>query len=126
MIKKDSLREWDYTLENYYGIGIEVGTVVHKDEHFVLQVLARMAIRLRSRFRHAYAVLLLPSDTAVLHKRLRDRGYSERDLQLRLHHGLEEAAHAPLFDQVVKDAECMDIPTVTRVLADIRSAFAPR
>jgi guanylate kinase len=124
MIKLDELLDWDYTLENYYGVAADLEGSIKNGENIVLQVLARMGIRLKHRLKNARNILLLPQDQAVLAKRLQLRRpkYSSKQLFLRILHGLEEQTHSRLFDKVVRGAEAMDEKTITRILSQTISS----
>lgn len=123
MIKANQLLDWDYTLENYYGVAESLEQSVTSGENIVLQVLARMGIRLKYRLKNARNLLLLPSNQAILTQRLRLRqpNYSPKELFLRILHAFEEKAHARLFDRVVRGAEGLDEKTITKILRQIVS-----
>jgi guanylate kinase len=115
------LTEWDYVLGNYYGTDIKLEDKIRRKDNVVLQVLGRMALRLKRRYSHVCTVMLLPSDQQTLDARLRARGYGGTELAARLNHGQEELTHAPLFDYVVPDADIMTDMHVARVLNDFLS-----
>ncbi len=120
MIRSNGLTEWDHVLGHYYGTAGTLKARVEHGEHVVLQVLARMAVRLQRRsMANVRTVLLLSSDSRTLEARLRARGYGPSDIEQRLHHAIEEEAHAPLFDYVIPDADILSDVDVARRIADI-------
>lgn len=119
LIKNNQFTEWDYVVGHYYGTGLSLENRIKKSENVVLSVLARMAIRLKRRLPNVRTILLMTSDHKMLEKRLKERGYSDRELLLRLAHGDEEIVHAPLFDIVVQDADIMSDADVERTLNEI-------
>lgn len=119
MIRDARLTEWDYVLGNYYGTESSLIERVSCGEDAVLQVLGRMALRLKRQLSPVCTIMLATSDRETLQERLRQRGYSGEELNQRVVHGVEELTHAPLFDFVVPDADIMTDIDVTRILQDI-------
>jgi len=119
MIRAGKLTEWDFVLGQYYGTGISLMRRLSAKEDIVLQVLGRMALRLKTKFPEVCTIMLATSERETLENRLRQRGYSGEELRWRLHHGEEERTHAPLFDFVVEDADIMTEFEVGRTLRDI-------
>lgn len=119
MIRNGNVTEWDYVLAAYYGTDAALAERLATGEDLVLQVLARMAIRLKARLRSVVTVLLTTSDPANLKERLVQRGYSGSEIEQRLQHGEEELVHAPLFDFVIPDADILTDGEVLRVLRDV-------
>ena len=111
--------EWDFVLGHYYGSPVMLFEDAASGKDLVMQVLARMAVRLKGRLSHVFTVLLSTSDSAILNERLEARGYFGAELILRNYHGQEELMHAPLFDVVVPDADIISHNDVLRVLTDI-------
>lgn len=122
LIREGRLFEWDYVLGHYYGTDSALESRVRTGENLVLQVLARMALRIKRRISSACTVMLVTSERETLEARLKARGYTGPDLIARINHGLEEIAHAPLFDFVVPDADIMTDADVIRSLRDIVSS----
>lgn len=119
MIQTESLTDWDFVLGHYYGTGTSLIRRVSANEDIVLQVLGRMALRLKRRFPKVCMIMLKTSEQATLENRLRDRGYSGEQLQQRFHHGMEEWTHSPLFDFLVEDADIMTELECRRTFQDI-------
>lgn len=123
LIRTNQLAEWDYTLGAYYGTSSSFKERCNSQD-IVLQVLARMAIKLKRQISDVRTVLLQTSDRATLAHRLEDRGYAGNELILRVQHGNEEVVHAPLFDFVVPDADILSDDEVLRILHEIISSRA--
>lgn len=119
MIRQGQLTEWDFTLGNYYGTALALRSKVESGQNVVLQVLGRMALRLRARVPNVVTVMLQASDRAVLDTRLAGRGYRADEIEQRIAHADEEAVHASLFDYLVPDADILPEDHVLRILADI-------
>ncbi|MEQ3528687.1 hypothetical protein [Pseudoalteromonas sp. XMcav11-Q] len=112
-IKNNELLEWDYILGNYYGTDLKYRSLIESGSPLVVDILARMAIRLKNKVSNVKTVLLLTSDSHTLQERLIKRGYEGVELIQRTSHGFEEEAHSALFDMVIPDA---DIVTETQAL----------
>jgi len=119
LIRDNKLTEWDYALGNYYGTAISLRERLMSGENIVMQVLGRMALRLKRSFPQTHTIILATSEIETLEQRLIQRGYTCDELRQRVLHGLEELTHAPLFDLVVPDADIMTDFDVTRILQDI-------
>lgn len=119
MIQNNELTEWDFLLGNYYGTGLSLLKRSSSDEKVALQVLGRMAIRLKCRLPQVRTVMLQVSDRTVLRKRLEDRGFAASEIEGRLRLADEELMHSPLFDFVVPDADILTETEVRRVLLEI-------
>lgn len=119
MIKRGAFTEWDYTLGSYYGTGVTLRQRIMAGENVVLQVLARMALRIKARLPGVRTVILLSSDPATLAARLTARGYEKSEIDARMQHSAEEQRHADLFDCIVPDADVYDIATAESFLRDI-------
>lgn len=119
MIRDGGLAEWDFVLGNYYGPSTSLRDRLAAGEDVVLQVLGRMALRLKRALPQVCTLMLTTSGRETLEQRLRHRGYSGDTLILRVLHGTEELTHAPLFDFVVPDADIMTDIEITRTLLDI-------
>ena len=118
-IRNRELLEWDYVLGNYYGTDKSYESRILSGENFAVTILARMAIRLKMKLTNVVSVLLLTSDSDTLADRLEQRGYRGNELLNRSNHGLEEEAHAMLFDLVVADADILSNDHVARILTEI-------
>jgi guanylate kinase len=94
MIRTRQLAEWDYTLGNYYGFGNTLTQRQQIGEDFSVQILARMAVRLRMRSARCVSILLTSGESEVLHGRLHERGYTGDELNRRIAHAQDELVHA--------------------------------
>lgn len=119
MIRRHRLTDWDYVLGNYYGTDVSLRARVTAGEKIVLQVLGRMAIRLKERLPNVTTVMLQTSDMATLADRLSMRHYTEAEVADRVAHAHEEYVHAPLFDVVIPDADILTDDAVLGTLRDI-------
>ncbi len=124
MIKTKSLLEWDYTIDNYYGVGADLQQRLTGNEKIVVQILGRMGLRLKSRLNEVFTILLLPCNQSILERRLATRqpACSKRELHLRTFHREEEQTHAPLFDLVVPSAESRTREEIVAILGQITIA----
>jgi guanylate kinase len=119
MIKKEEVTAWDFILGNYYGTSLSLRTRVQSGEKVVLQVLGRMAIRLKSRLPDVRTVMLQVSDQTMLRSRLELRGYQHEEIEDRLKLADEELIHSPMFDFVVPDADILTDQQVRRVILEV-------
>jgi guanylate kinase len=108
--------EWDFALSNYYGSGPELAAAVESARPTIIHALARMAVRLHHRFPSSRLLFLEAADLAELERRLRNRGYSDVELEARARHWDEETQHRPLFDRVVSEAERLSDEAIGAVL----------
>lgn len=120
LIKSNSLTEWDFVLGSYYGTLQTLQERVSKEEDVVLQVLGRMAIRLRRRFTQSRCILLQTSDINSLIQRYKtERGYNQIEIDKRVELLKEETVHSPLFDLIVPDADFLPDDQVERMIVDL-------
>jgi len=118
-IRENSLTDWDYVLGNYYGTDIDLMDRIHKGEDLSLVVLARMGVRIQQKIRNTRSVLLMTDEKSILQNRLKARGYRDKELLLRVEHGENEMALAPMFDYVIDGADIFTNSDAQRSLVDI-------
>lgn len=118
-IKNNEFLEWDYILGNYYGTSQYYREKIPGSEKLVVDILAKMAIRIKYKLDNVVTVLLLTSDQSTLEERLLARGYSGEELFQRTNHGRDEEAHAMLFDHVIPDADILTKQQVAAILTNI-------
>lgn len=123
LIRHGDLMCWDFTLRHYYGYRKEVGQRLRLGQNVVIQILARMAVRLANTYGDVFLVFLDASSDAILTERLSTRGYGQDELLLRTLHWEEEREHSQMFDVIVADADHALDPELTAVLADIIERF---
>ena len=119
MIQKNELTAWDFVLGNYYGTGLSLLHRSKAGDKIALQVLGRMAIRLKSQLPQVRTVMLQVSDRTILRNRLERRGFAAGEIEERLRLADEELTHSPLFDFVVPDADILTETEIRRVLLEI-------
>lgn len=107
LVETGGLTDWDFAIDNYYGTRLSLEERLHNGDKVVVQVLGRMAMRMKHRLPQVLTVMLMPSDLSVLSDRLSARGYRGEELERRLTLAREERAHSPLFDSIVPDADIM-------------------
>lgn len=118
LIRTKQLIEWDYFNGAYYGSDIAIFEQ-EKKENVCLQILGRMGLRVKRTIPVAITVMLLPTSEAILVDRMRKRGYTGRDFDIRFLHYKEEELHAPLFDHVVPSAEVITEFEAVQILTDV-------
>lgn len=117
-IEEGQLFEWDFVLRNYYGYGHELRALAEGAEPAIVQILARMGLRVAARLPDVFSLYLRARDQQLLSERLEARAYDERELLLREEHWAEEEAHSHLFDLVVNEAELVNDDAVLEVLQE--------
>jgi len=101
LIKEGFFVDWDYTLENYYGISnITFNFTGEKPK--VIHVLARMALRLKQKFTNLKLLFLYPENVDEIENRLKTRFHNQEIVRQRIQHGKEEITHSSMFDYIVK------------------------
>lgn len=108
--------EWDFALGNYYGSGPELEAAIESERPAIVHALARMAVRLHVRFPSSRLLFLEAADLTELDRRLRERGYDDRELAERAGHWEEEVHHRVLFNRVIGDAEGLTDEAITECL----------
>lgn len=119
MIKNDLLTEWDYTLNAYYGTALSLKNRLEQHDNVVIQVLGRMALRLKRQLPDVQTVMLLTSDETTYIERLKTRGCQGKELEARIAHREEELIHADLFDFKIPDADIMPDNKIMYRLSEI-------
>jgi guanylate kinase len=122
LVRNNQLAEWDYILDEYYGVPVEFEKDYASGQQFCLQIRATMGLRMRRKFPNSLLVMLMTSDPKTLEYRLRLRGYDDVAIIGRIKHGMEEMAQAPLFDLVVPDADILSELDARRILQDYLSS----
>lgn len=123
LIKDKKLMEWDFIMGNYYGTSKEYENKIISNESIVIDILSKMAIRLKHRLPNIITILLLTSDKNTLGGRLIKRGYEGEELRQRTNHCADEEAHAALFDHVIPDADILTKQQVAQILLNITSSI---
>lgn len=123
LVMAGELTDWDYVLGNYYGTGRSLGERVRRGERVSLQVLGRMALRLKRQLGDVRTVMLVPTDFDSLQDRLSARKYGPNDLAQRLALANEEVAHAPMFDVIVPDGDLLADDAIGQIAADIIDGY---
>ncbi len=119
MIRNGLLTEWDYTLNAYYGTGLSLKKRLQQSENVVIQVLGRMALRLKRKFPNVHTVMLFTSDETTYIERLKIRGCEGKELEARIAHREEELIHADLFDFKIPNADVMPDRDIQHILNEI-------
>ena len=99
MIVRNELTDWDFTVGNYYGYGLELFDRAKEGANAVVPVVARMALRLRARLPNIY-LLFLDAPEEGRRVRVEARTPSDRERMLRDEHADEEREHSAMFDHV--------------------------
>ena len=99
-IRASAFVDWDFTVGNYYGF---VPSLVDDSlQPVITHCLARMAIRIRTKYPDRVKLLFLrPLSLSLTGERLRERGIGEAEFNARLEHGREELIHAAIFDHIL-------------------------
>ncbi len=106
--------DWDYTIRNYYGYGVELGEI-GSNGVAVVAVTARVGIRLAHRLRDVH-LLFLDGQDRTMDRRLVERGVDDHEILFRDEHRREEREHSPLFHERIDDAhERSDVQIVAHL-----------
>ncbi len=123
LIRGNLLCAWDFTLRNYYGYRRDLEQRLDRGEDIVIQVLARMGLRMSKTLPDAFLLFLDSSSPALLSRRLAERNYDEDEMRIRKDHWQEEQEHSSLFDWVLREADCTPTEDLTKLLADVLTRF---
>jgi guanylate kinase len=99
MIVSNSLIEWDYILNNYYGFKKKAFS--HKSNLMnITHALAKMALRIKKNETNIATIFLEPNCDDIIKNRLSNRE-NTNDVIERIKHGKEELEHKMMFDYIV-------------------------
>ena len=110
-IRAVQFEDWDYFLNSYGGIPSEP-FIQSNNEHTVLHVLARMALRIEERHRQAVAVFLAPKDMSLVYGRISAAFDEAAVVNARCAQADEEMLHSVMFRQLVRIDATMSVSDV--------------
>lgn len=113
--------DWDYTIGNYYGYGIEVASI-GVEQAAVIAVTARVGIRLSHRLADVH-LLFLDGDDFAMDRRLVERGVTEHEVILRAEHRKEEREHAVMFHERIEAAHAWSPEQIVAELDRLRGQY---
>ncbi len=122
LIRERRFLDWDFTVGNYYGYGIETERFFERNAA-ILAVTARVAIRLAARSEQVCS-LFLDGDDARMWARLEERGVDRPELVLRELHRSEERELAPLLAERVPGADVMSDDETEQLLVRLKQAYS--
>lgn len=107
MIENDEILEYDNYTGNYYGTprrGIE--EILNRGRDCILDITVPGTLSIKSRFKEALSIFILPPSLSELRKRLRGRGTEGEDvMRSRLEKAVDEIEMAPEFDYIVVNSD---------------------
>jgi guanylate kinase len=111
-IKNDEFLEWEEVYrDNFYGtLKTEIERIWAKGKHVIFDIDVSGGLRIKRRFpEQTLAIFVKPPDLNELVRRLKDRGEeSEEKISMRVSKAPAELATAPLFDEIVVNANLDD------------------
>lgn len=119
MIQSGDLVDWDFLFGNYYGYGRDLESSALAGEDLAIPVIARMALRLRSRLPSTFLVFV-DGDDAALDRRIAQRGTPAEEERLRRDAREEEREHAAMFDARLAFDGPVTAHTADRLLQEVR------
>lgn len=120
-IRERRLVDWDYTIGNYYGYGMEL-TDIGPDASAIVAVTARVGIRLAQRLPSVH-LLFLDGEDHTMDERLQERGVPQHEILLRNEHRREEREHSPLFHERIKHAHHRSEKDIAAHLDALQSGY---
>lgn len=115
-IRSSRLYCWDYVLGNYYGYRHDLEQLARSGTRLLVQILARMGVRVAATLPDAHLLFLDASGDRDLEHRLVAR---KGQLDERRTHWAEERLHSRLFDFTIQDAAVADPADLARFLSDL-------
>lgn len=111
-IKTDEFLEWEEVYrDNFYGtLKSEIERIWAKGKHVIFDIDVSGGLRIKRKFpEQTLAVFVKPPDLNELVRRLKDRGEESEDkISMRVAKAPAELATAPLFDEIVINANLDD------------------
>jgi len=107
-IKADEFLEWEEVYrDNFYGtLKTEIERIWAKGKHVIFDIDVSGGLRIKRKFpEQTIAIFVKPPDLNELVRRLKDRGEESEDkISMRVAKAPAELATAPLFDEIVVNA----------------------
>ena len=107
-IKTDAFLEWEEVYrDNFYGtLKTEIERIWAKGKHVIFDIDVSGGLRIKRKFpEQTLAIFVKPPDLNELVRRLKDRGEESEDkISMRVAKAPAELATAPLFDEIVVNA----------------------
>lgn len=111
-IKNDEFLEWEEVYrDNFYGtLKTEIERIWTKGKHVIFDIDVSGGLRIKRKFpEQTLAIFVKPPDLNELVRRLKDRGEESEDkISMRVAKAPAELATAPLFDEIVINANLDD------------------
>lgn len=108
-IKNDEFLEWEEVYrDNFYGtLKTEIARIWAKGKHVIFDIDVSGGLRIKRKFpKQTLAIFVKPPDLNELVRRLKDRGEESEDkISMRVAKAPAELATAPLFDEIVVNAD---------------------
>jgi len=99
LIRNNYFVEWDYVINNYYGIAANA-LMPLDDKVLFVHALSRIALRLATRFDWIVPTFLYPQQELAVSNRIKENFTNQNEAQIRLNLMQEELMHSVMFDYI--------------------------